>query len=88
MIISAQKSYLCHDDDMASFTIGLVVSKDGTSIGYLQMGGGPGLLLIHGGLNAGQHLMPLAEQLSDAFTAISRLLPRIVAMDCVPVQTV
>lgn len=53
---------------MAGFTNASVISKDGTVIGYRQMGQGPGLLLVHGGLNASQHLMPLAEQLSDAFT--------------------
>jgi pimeloyl-ACP methyl ester carboxylesterase len=54
--------------DMACFTNGSVISRDGTVIGYRQMGRGPALLLLHGGLNAGQHLMPLAEELSDAFT--------------------
>jgi pimeloyl-ACP methyl ester carboxylesterase len=56
------------NQDMACFTNGSVISRDGTVIGYRQMGRGPGLLLVHGGLNAGQHLMPLAEELSDAFT--------------------
>ncbi len=53
---------------MARFTNGLVISRDGTVIGYRQMGRGPGPLLVHGGLNAGQHLMQLAEQLADALT--------------------
>ncbi len=56
------------DDDMASFKTGSVTARDGTLVGYRQMGRGPGLLLVHGGLNTGQHLMPFAEQLSDAFT--------------------
>jgi pimeloyl-ACP methyl ester carboxylesterase len=53
---------------MTCFTNGSVTSTDGTPIGYRQIGRGPGLVLVHGGLNAGQHLMRLAEQLSDTFT--------------------
>jgi pimeloyl-ACP methyl ester carboxylesterase len=56
------------DGDMKRFTTGSVISRDGIVIGYRQIGQGPALLLLHGGLNAGQHLMPLAEELSDAFT--------------------
>jgi pimeloyl-ACP methyl ester carboxylesterase len=32
------------------------------------MGSGPGLLLIHGGINASQHMMKLGAALADAFT--------------------
>lgn len=56
------------DHDMKRFTTGSVISRDGTVIGYRQIGQGPALILLHGGLNAGQHLMPLADELSDAFT--------------------
>ena len=45
-----------------------VISKDGTNIGYRQMGSGPGLILLHGGVNASQHLMRLGTLLSDKFT--------------------
>jgi pimeloyl-ACP methyl ester carboxylesterase len=34
--------------------MGSVVSKDGTVIGYRQMGDGPGVILFHGGANASQ----------------------------------
>jgi pimeloyl-ACP methyl ester carboxylesterase len=47
---------------------GFVISKDGTNIGYRQMGSGPGLILLHGGVNASQHLMRLGTLLSDKFT--------------------
>lgn len=36
---------------------GSVISKDGTVIGYWQIGRGPGIILLHGGINASQHLI-------------------------------
>ena len=53
---------------LQTYTKGSVISKDGTTIGYRQMGSGPGLLLIHGGINASQHMMKLGAALADAFT--------------------
>ena len=51
-----------------SYTTDSVTSKDGTKIGYRQMGNGPGIILLHGGINASQHLMKLGILLSDEFT--------------------
>ena len=51
-----------------SYTTDSVTSKDGTKIGYRQMGNGPGIILFHGGINASQHLMKLGTTLSDEFT--------------------
>ena len=51
-----------------SYTTSSVTSKDGTTIGYRQMGSGPGIILMHGGVNASQHFMKLGAALSDAFT--------------------
>jgi pimeloyl-ACP methyl ester carboxylesterase len=51
-----------------SYITGSVISKDGTKIGYRQMGSGPGIILMHGGANASQHFMELGEALSDKFT--------------------
>lgn len=51
-----------------SYSIGSVTSNDSTTIGYQQMGDGPGLILVHGGMQASQHLMKLAASLSDEFT--------------------
>jgi pimeloyl-ACP methyl ester carboxylesterase len=45
-----------------------VTSADGTTIGYRQLGRGPGLVLLHGGVNAAQHMMKLAAALADAYT--------------------
>ena len=50
------------------YEAGSVVSKDGTAIGYRQMGDGPGVILIHGGANASQSYSKLGAALSDAFT--------------------
>ena len=44
-----------------------VTSKDGTIIGYRQMGSGPGIILLHGGAKSSQSLMQLGMALSDDF---------------------
>lgn len=51
-----------------TYTIGSATSADGTTIGYRQIGHGPGLVLLHGGVNAAQHMMRLGGLLADAFT--------------------
>jgi pimeloyl-ACP methyl ester carboxylesterase len=51
-----------------TYTTDAVTSKDGTKIGYRKMGSGPGIVLLHGGVNASQHLMKLGTALSDSFT--------------------
>jgi pimeloyl-ACP methyl ester carboxylesterase len=51
-----------------NYNKGSVTSKDGTIIGYRQMGSGPGLILLHGGVKASQTLMKLGTALSDKFT--------------------
>jgi pimeloyl-ACP methyl ester carboxylesterase len=45
-----------------------VTSFDGTVIGYRQMGAGPGLILVHGGMQSSQNLMKLGAALSGTFT--------------------
>ncbi|WP_025726849.1 alpha/beta fold hydrolase [Heyndrickxia ginsengihumi] len=45
-----------------------VRSIDGTTIGYRQLGQGPGLILVHGGMMTSQHFMQLGLKLSDEFT--------------------
>ncbi len=51
-----------------NYTKGSVTSKDGTIIGYRQMGNGPGIILLHGGGKGSQTLMKLGTALSDEFT--------------------
>ena len=50
------------------YTKGFVTSRDGTRIGYRQMGTGPGIILLHGGAKGSQTLMQLGTALSDEFT--------------------
>ena len=52
---------------MPGYLKGTVRSADGTTIGYRQYGSGPGLILAHGGMKAGQHLSALAAGLSGRF---------------------
>lgn len=47
---------------------GSVTSADGTTIGYRQLGSGPGVVLVHGGGQSSQNLMTLARALSGQFT--------------------
>src|SRR5215216_3563526 len=50
------------------FSLHHVTSADGTIIGYRQIGRGPGLVIMHGGLRASQHYERLASALADQFT--------------------
>ncbi|WP_247004639.1 alpha/beta fold hydrolase [Halosolutus gelatinilyticus] len=45
-----------------------VTSKDGTTIGYRQLGQGPGIVLVHGAMQSSQNLIKLGRILSDPFT--------------------
>jgi pimeloyl-ACP methyl ester carboxylesterase len=53
---------------MTAYRTGSVTSADGTTIGYRFLGTGPSLILVHGGMQAAQHLMKLATALSSDFT--------------------
>lgn len=50
------------------YTTGFVTSKDSATIGYRQLGDGPGLVLVHGAMESAQSHMQLAAALADAFT--------------------
>ena len=50
------------------YTIGSVTSKDGTAIGYRQLGQGPGVIILHGSMSIGYNHLQLAELLADTFT--------------------
>lgn len=52
---------------MPGYSKNTVRSADGTAIGYRQYGSGPGLVLVHGGMRAAQHLSELAAALADQF---------------------
>jgi pimeloyl-ACP methyl ester carboxylesterase len=49
-------------------TTGSVVSKDGTRIGYLRVGQGPAMVLLHGSNESARSHTRLALDLADAFT--------------------
>ena len=46
------------------YTKGFVTSIDGTIIGYRKMGSCPGIIIMHGGMNASQHFMTLGTALA------------------------
>lgn len=46
----------------------VVISPDGTSIGYTSYGRGSGVVLVAGALHSGHHYEKLAVALADAFT--------------------
>lgn len=46
----------------------VVASKDGTKLGFRQLGHGPGVVLQHGGALGSQHYMKLAGALAEEFT--------------------
>jgi pimeloyl-ACP methyl ester carboxylesterase len=55
-------------DNTKISTTGSITSKDGTTIGYRQLGSGPGIILLHGAVSSSQLLMKVGTTLSDAFT--------------------
>lgn len=50
------------------YETGEVTSRDGTIIGYRKLGDGPGMIAVHGGMQAAQNLMKLGQALADSFT--------------------
>lgn len=48
---------------VTEYRTGTVGSADGTTIGYRELGSGPGVILVHGGMQAAQNLMKLARAL-------------------------
>lgn len=49
-------------------TTGTVTSADGTTIGWRQLGSGPGIVVLHGSMSTGYNHLQLAEALADART--------------------
>lgn len=50
------------------YSTGSVISKDGTTIGYRQLGHGPGVVLVQGTMGTAQNFMQLAALLAGDFT--------------------
>lgn len=50
------------------YTTGFVTSIDGTTIGYRQLGHGPGVVLVQGTMGTAHNFKQLSEALADTFT--------------------
>jgi pimeloyl-ACP methyl ester carboxylesterase len=70
--IQTKKSYKVENHSTVAsrehFTTDFETSKDGTRIGYRQLGHGPGVVMLHGAMESAQSHMKLAEGLADVFT--------------------
>ncbi|WP_454818121.1 alpha/beta fold hydrolase [Labrys neptuniae] len=53
---------------MIEWTVGHAVSRDGTIIGYRQVGAGPSLVLLAGAMQSSRNFTQLGELLADRFT--------------------
>lgn len=53
---------------LEDYTTYFITSKDGTTIGYRQLGRGPALVLLHGHMESAQSHIQLAEALAASFT--------------------
>jgi pimeloyl-ACP methyl ester carboxylesterase len=53
---------------MTETTVGSVTSRDGTPLGYLRLGQGPAVVLLHGSMESASSHTRLALALADAFT--------------------
>ncbi len=54
------------------FSTSQLISADGTTIGYRQIGHGPGLVIMHGALRSSLHYQRLASTLADRCTVYIR----------------
>jgi len=50
------------------YTTSSVTSKDGITIGYRQLGHGPGIVLVQGAMGSAHNFMRLAGVLAETFT--------------------
>ncbi|HLO31882.1 MAG TPA: alpha/beta hydrolase [Anaerolineales bacterium] len=50
------------------YSTGSVISQDGTRLRYLQLGKGPGVVMLHGAMESAKSHMQLAQGLADSFT--------------------
>jgi pimeloyl-ACP methyl ester carboxylesterase len=66
--LETYKLPMAAEHEQEHYTTGFVTSKDGTIIGYRQLGHGPGVVLLHGAMSSAHNHMQLAEALADAFT--------------------
>jgi len=55
-------------DTPQRFIVKTTTSRDGTTLGYRQIGHGPAVVLVHGSMSSGQNHTQLAEALANSFT--------------------
>ena len=70
--IQTKKSYRAENPSSpvsdGRYTSDYVTSRDGTRIQYLQLGQGPGVVMLHGAMESARSHLTLAKSLSDAYT--------------------
>jgi pimeloyl-ACP methyl ester carboxylesterase len=66
--MTAQSSVTDRPAGSTNHTTGSLVSRDGTTIGYRQLGHGPGLLMVQGAMGSAHNFMELATGLAESFT--------------------
>ena len=57
-----------HEHDAHEVATGAVISEDGTEIGYLRVGRGPAVVVLHGSFQSASSHLGLAAALADRFT--------------------
>jgi len=73
-MITTKTNNLSHVDDPIMtvptdhYTGSYVISKDGTRIKYLQLGQGPGVVMLHGAMESARSHLTLAKSISDTLT--------------------
>jgi pimeloyl-ACP methyl ester carboxylesterase len=69
--IQSNKRYRVEEQSTSNLserTKDFVISRDGTRIDYLQLGCGPGVVMLHGAMESARSHLTLAKCLADAFT--------------------
>lgn len=61
--IGEGKIYMDHEQSEGS-----VRSADGTQIGFVKLGSGPAIVIVHGSLTTGEQWLPVASGLAEGFT--------------------
>jgi pimeloyl-ACP methyl ester carboxylesterase len=66
--MSAKTTSAVSSAALEQYTTDTVTSKDGTTIGYRQLGHGPGIVALHGAMESAKSHMQLAEALAGSYT--------------------
>ncbi|HET7012541.1 MAG TPA: alpha/beta hydrolase [Streptosporangiaceae bacterium] len=66
--MNAARTTATNPTGTAGITTGVVASADGTPIGYLRLGNGPAVVVLHGSNQSARSHLQLARALADEFT--------------------